>query len=128
MTKTQFIACVAAGAAAMSLSGCGTITPKATDLQTADFGPAPNQAAILSGVQSWMEPKLRDPMSAIYNCGNPRRAWTNVFGRITYGWAVNCTVNAKNAYGGYVGAKPYGYLFRDNRVVQDAWATIGYVD
>lgn len=75
-----------------------------------------------------MEPKLRDPTSAVYTCGSPRRAWTNVYGKITYGWAVNCTINAKNAYGGYVGAKPYGFLFQGQRVVQDAWANIGYVD
>lgn len=127
LKKTLYIACVAA-AAGLSLGGCGTITPKAIDLQTADFGPAPDQTAIMSGVKAWMDPKLKDPMSATYQCGNPRRAWTNVFGNLTYGWEVNCMINARNSFGGYVGAKPYGFLFKDGRVVQDAWANIGYVN
>ena len=126
MNKTIYAAY--AIAAATLLTGCGTITPKAVDLQTAYYGPAPSQAAILTNVKAWIEPKLKDPMSAVYDCGNPRRAWTNVFGKLTYGWAVNCTVNAKNSFGGYVGAKPYGFLFQGDRIVQDAWANIGYVE
>lgn len=85
LKKVVYIACAAA-AAAMSLSSCGTVTPKALELQTADFGPAPDHSAVLSSAQAWLEPKLKDPMSAIYKCGNPRRAWTNVFGKLTYGW------------------------------------------
>jgi hypothetical protein len=38
--------------------------------------------------------------------------------KVTYGWAVCGTVNAKNRYGGYVGAQPFFVLIRDNQVVR----------
>lgn len=34
-----------------------------------------------------------------------------------YGWIVNVSINAKNSYGGYVGFKPYSFLFRAEEIV-----------
>lgn len=31
---------------------------------------------------------------------------------------MNCNVNAKNSYGGYVGAKPYAFTFRNGSLVR----------
>ena len=126
MTKT--VGVVAVCVAAASLSACGTIKPDPVQISATSFAPAPTDDEVMAAVRTHERAKLKDPYSAIYECGRPRKAWTNVFGRIIYGWAVACTVNAKNSFGAYIGAQPRGYLFQGPAIVQDAWANIGYVE
>ena len=124
MRKISIVVALSAAA----VTACGTVKPDIAQVQSANFGPAPSNEAILAAVRAQEASRLKDPYSALYECRAPRRAWTNVFGKITYGWAVACTVNAKNSFGAYVGVQPRGYLFQGDVIVQDAWANIGFVD
>jgi len=64
---------------------------------------------------------LKDPESARYRFGTPKKAYVNEGlayggGVAWYGWLVDVAVNAKNSFGGYTGAKPYVALFKNGRV------------
>ena len=128
MTKISIWSSVCVVAAAISLSACGTITPAPADISQAYFGKKPSPTTTLNAFKARYSATLKDPASAIYECGDPRRGWTNRFGNIAYGWIVYCSVNAKNSYGAYVGARPYGLLFRDDQIVHVDWANAEYVD
>lgn len=41
----------------------------------------------------------------------------SLLGPSSYGWGVCYTVNAKNSFGGYVGARPVMFVFRDGAIV-----------
>jgi hypothetical protein len=100
---------------ALLLSGCASApTPSIQELDAADYGPPP--ANFKLNVLSFMQAHLRDPESARYTfyqvpqktyAGTPRK----------YGWAACVTVNAKNAYGGYTGGKPYFFMVRNNVII-----------
>jgi hypothetical protein len=42
-----------------------------------------------------------------------------------FGFSVCAEINAKNSYGGYVGAQTYWFLFRDGKIAR-AQSTIGF--
>jgi hypothetical protein len=58
---------------------------------------------------------LRDPYSAVYTFERPVRAW-GFFGEDPIRWVVCGTVNAKNAFGGYVGAKHFMAHYLHGRI------------
>jgi len=110
------------------LAACGLIRPKPADILAAEFGPKPTQEEVLSSVKAHMSRLLFDPYSAVYECGTARKAWVNLVGKIHYGWAAFCEINAKNRFGGYVGARPYGFMINYGRVTLDGWANLEFVD
>lgn len=95
--------------------------PSASELESADFGPAP-AGELDAAIAHTFGPVLLDPASALYSFGEPEHAWLPSYhfrargapmepGHV-YGWRVRFEVNARNAFGGYAGAQPYEAFFR----------------
>ncbi len=83
-----------------------------------DHGPPPSEN-YRAEIRERMGQSLKDPDSARYEIGQPRRrefrrGW---FRTTFYGWGVPFTCNAKNSFGGYVGRQSYIAVFRDGRLV-----------
>lgn len=102
--------------AALALSGCATL-PTAEEVAAADFGSEPTDHEEI--VRTYYGNTLRDPDSAQYRTiTNPRQYWLgDRFNGAQYGYLVCVTLNAKNAYGAYVGYKTDGLLIRNGTVV-----------
>ena len=63
---------------------------------------------------------LKDPLAAQFRNDSTceKGTWSASFvkGGIEYGWIQTGEVNGKNAFGGYVGFKPYKVIIRDGIV------------
>lgn len=97
-------------AMAILLSGCAGLAPLPPN---ADFGPPP--VAYEEAIKAHMEAKLKDPDSAKYRFGQPRKGYANkgmaLGGQVIFvGYVVPFQVNAKNSFGGYTGFKPFQAL------------------
>lgn len=95
--------------AGLILSGCAK-APTREEFYKADFGPKPDNYEQL--VKDYYFTKLFDPYSAQYTFAQPHKGWLR-FGGGTYGWYVCGTVNSKNRFGAYVGARPFYFMIRD---------------
>ena len=108
----------------MIIAGCAT-TPSPEELATAYYGPYPNEYESI--IKSFMAPVLRDAQSAIYKFKEPYKGYAykwvdqngndSLSGTVEYGWVVETSINAKNAFGGYTGFEQINFVIRDNRVV-----------
>lgn len=111
--KTIIIALVAV----LLFAGCVT----SEQLAVADYGPAPTDAEAQS--KTYFEKALRDPDSAKYKFETLGRGWVKdglvMGGKTHYGWIQVVSVNAKNGFGGYTGAKDHYLFFRDGKLVRD---------
>ena len=113
------------------LAGCVSVSQE--DIKAVDFGAKPSNYE--ERVKDYMAMQLKDPMSAVYNFRLPlRRAVvkTGMLDNFTkyYGWVVEVSVNAKNSFGGYTGAKTYFIFIRPDGLRADitdrlkgGWAT-----
>ena len=104
---------------AVCLSGCAKQLTR-EEFSKGDPGPYPLNFQEL--VKSAMETRLKDPYSAHYNfLQAPVKRYESksplVGGGVTFGWGGFFTVNAKNSFGAYVGARKYEYLIKDGVVV-----------
>ena len=103
------------------LSACaGAPIPKKSEVEAADYGSKPSSEYAQELVRQYMAKRLYDPYSATFTCTEPLRAWASgsimvhaeLGGRIHYGYLLHCSINAKNRFGGYVGAKGYNFMIR----------------
>lgn len=103
------------------LTACaGAPIPKKAEVEAADYGSKPSSEYAQELVKQYMADRLLDPYSATYNCMEPLRAWASASiivhadlgGRIHYGYLLHCSINAKNRFGAYVGAKGYNFMIR----------------
>lgn len=105
----------------MLLAACAPM-PVVTQQQlaTADYGSPITQTQAEQLAKSWLDGTLKDPYSAV-------EQWQPVQkGIVTTslldghkelpGYIMDGMVNAKNSYGGYVGARAYRFLFRDGSI------------
>ena len=71
------------------------------------FAPKPTREAAIALVQRYLKAHLLDPGSAMVECGQvSEAAWVKpILDPRRYGYFLKCSVNAKNLYGGYVGAQ-----------------------
>ena len=104
-------------ATASILSGC--VSSYQRPEPGADYGIPPVNYE--QTIKEHFESVLKDPESAIYRFGQPIKAYENeglFFGGklIWLGYLVDVEVNAKNSFGGYVGYKPYIFLFNGNQI------------
>lgn len=102
-------------------SGCTAVPrPSPQELAATEFGPAPSPEQIESEVKSYFQFRLRDPLSAQYQFGKPEKYFIRKRGeQAIYGaWRVYGNINAKNAYGAYIGFEQFGFLFRNGRIEQ----------
>lgn len=104
----------------ISLSGCAS-KPTPEQIQSADYGASVYQADAEKAVKSFFQGYLKDPDSARYSFGSVYRGYVvgSVFeGRkVEGGYLLEVAVNAKNSFGGYVGARNYRFLLRNDRLV-----------
>jgi len=100
------------------LAGC-THTITKEQWQNADFGGRLDKAAYVAYIQQSVSRSLIDPGSMRMGCNDARKGWarTDLSGQPQFGWTVLCSVNAKNQFGGYTGAKLYVYLFKGDRLL-----------
>lgn len=102
------------------LSACATV-PTADEQRAADYGLPIAQEDAERLAEAYLAPRLKDPMSAVYVWDRVTKGYmagAPIAGRkLTYGYLLTGTVNAKNSFGGYVGAKRYGFVFRDGVIV-----------
>ncbi|WP_075335043.1 MULTISPECIES: hypothetical protein [Serratia] len=103
--------------ATLFLSGC-MATPSATQLSNANYGTLPD--SYKENIQNAISVGLKDPDSAKYKFGEPRKAYlqgglSEDF-KMYYGWAIPVAVNAKNSYGAYVGYKTMYYMYSSGRL------------
>lgn len=81
-------------------------------------------------IDEYLEGHLRDPYSAVKRVTRaPRFGTLRKDAYTTWtGWAVCMSINAKNAYGGFTGSKPYVFVISADRVLgmlndPDSWWT-----
>ncbi|ALX95248.1 hypothetical protein [Serratia fonticola] len=104
--------------ASLFLTGC-MATPSPTQLSSANYGELP--ASYKEDIQNNISAELKDPFSASYKFGAPKKAYlqgglVENF-KMYYGWVVPVSVNAKNSYGAYTGFKTRQYMFIDGVMV-----------
>lgn len=107
------------------LVGCASAPPTQQELASADYGRAISQQAAQDLAQTYLRGALKDPLSAQYEWGQVQRGWVKDSplqgGKATFGYTLNVKINARNSFGGYVGFKPYMFVFRNEMLVQ-VWA------
>lgn len=97
------------------LSSCGMIQPTPQQLSE-NVGPFPENYQEL--VSARIASHLLDPYSVHFDfVAPPERGWQNRYGKLYIGWRGQVGVNAKNAYGAYVGLRHYDYVIRNGRVI-----------
>jgi len=105
----------------MLLVGCasGPLTNAAgQSLTSADFGPFPMEHSAVFAAH--LDATLKDPTSAqVRHYGGPATYAkpASLFADPVYGWGTCYTVNAKNSFGGYTGAKAYLAVIRNGQLI-----------
>ncbi|NLA67988.1 MAG: hypothetical protein GX856_07070 [Gammaproteobacteria bacterium] len=96
-------------------------SPTAEQQAAADYGPPVGQEAAEAAAKEYLGGRLKDPYSAVYQCAPISKGFIQaaplVGQKMQFGWLLDCTVNSKNSFGAYTGAKPYQFLFRDGRII-----------
>lgn len=112
---------LAAACLALALSACKMGPPTEEERAAADYGAPITQEDAEAQANGWLDRHLKDPDSAQAEWGPVSQGWARepVFdgGDLMFGYSLEGMVNAKNSFGGYVGAKPYSFLFRDGQMI-----------
>ena len=107
--KQLFVA--SAFALSLALVGCAnTVKP----INQVKFWPKPSKEKAMLKINGFLKNHLLDPYSAQVECSDVSDeawVWPGVGYDTNYGYLVICQVNAKNKFGGYVGAKRYVFRF-----------------
>ncbi len=107
------------------LSACVAPGPGPSELAAASYGSMPSESELRQALNAYGSENLIDPLSAMYFItGDPRKGWAkpNAFlvgherDPAMFGWLVSVDINSKNRLGGYVGRRPYIFLYKDGRV------------
>lgn len=103
------------------LSACAPryTAPSQAEIEAADAGEFPADYQDL--IPRYMAASLIDPYSAQYTFTAPQKGWIPPrWGEdppaVRFGWWVFGSVNAKNSFGGYVGARACRWFLRDGMV------------
>lgn len=106
-----------------TLSGCAA-PPTQQEIASADYGVVISQADAEAKAKEVLARTLKDPYTAQLAFGSLYKGYSltaPLQGRkASYGYMLDVMVNAKNSYGGYTGAKPYRFMFRNGQLV-DGW-------
>ena len=133
LVKTMTVAGLSLAAAVLSLAGCasGERKPFKIDFYAAEYGEPFTQEDCIFIAEGYIGAFLKDPYSAKWRHGKCRKAVgiANAGARVmpngsraesdqvVYGYAIEGSVNAKNSFGGYTGAKGYRMLLRNRTIV-----------
>jgi hypothetical protein len=101
------------------LTGCVQRGVTKEQWQNANFGEKLNDSVYIAYIRQDVTKALIDPDSLKMSCADSRKGWAKKAGfePKQFGWLVYCEINAKNRFGGYVGAKSYVYLFNGEKVL-----------
>jgi len=104
------------------LTGCLASAPTKEDFLSADYGQPMEQAQCELLAVQVIDSILIDPSSAQYSftkCQTGGMGSVPVMGlEKEFGYIMDVIVNAKNRFGGYVGRKNYGFLFKNGVVIR----------
>lgn len=107
----------------VGLGGCASV-PSVAEQAAADYGAPIEQSEAQAAAEAHIKARLKDPMSAVFAWKPLYKGYLRgapIVGRETiYGYLLDGTVNAKNSYGGYTGAKSYQVIFHDGVIVHAA--------
>lgn len=100
------------------ISGCATM-PTQEQIANMDYGTPPT-INCETVIKEYLSKVLFDPYSAVYEgFTTPQKYWyKEPFGKLYSGYVVFVKINAKNQMGGYVGIKPFGFIFKDDVVIK----------
>lgn len=102
------------------LAACASGPPTKEELASADYGSVISQSDAQQKAQSFLSNRLKDPYSAQYQWGNVYQGWIRHApihgGGLVFGYILDVNVNAKNSFGGYVGFKPYRFVFYNGAI------------
>ena len=98
----------------LALAGC-FVPPTEQQILSADCGAYPENYQQI--VQAYYSTVLFDPYSAVYQFGPARRGYGYNNFQLVWGYVVEGNVNAKNRFGGYVGAAPFAFLIRNGQLI-----------
>jgi len=96
----------------LPLASCASM-PSGEQYINADYGSYPQNYE--QRIKDYFSNILRDPYSAQYKFHKPFKGWLNkqLYSGHEFGWIVRVWVNAKNAFGGYIGEKHYMFFFKN---------------
>jgi len=98
------------------LASCVSVSQE--EFAIAHFGEPPINYS--EDIKRLMSSYFKDPVSAQYTFETPRKGMSQdgwaVGNKKHFGYLVKATINAKNGFGGYTGAKPYVFLFSSGQV------------
>ena len=105
----------------LTLIGCAS-APSQEEMANADYGSYQSPENCVLVAESKIRSTLKDPSSAQFSHGRCYQGyWSSVpiLGmKAAFGYMQQGTVNAKNSYGGYVGARSYNALIQNGYVVR----------
>ncbi|MNR13177.1 hypothetical protein D3C85_1295700 [compost metagenome] len=101
----------------LTVMGCTSSPVDPSKVALGDYGDFPTNYQ--ETVIGYFQQTLKDPYSAQYKFGTPykgylRDAPINGGEPTVFGYIVDCSVNAKNSYGGYTGDKHYRMFLKNN--------------
>ena len=99
-------------------SGCATIhKPTSEEAAKAEYGSYPKDYELI--VRDYFSKVLFDPESAQFrDWRGPSQGYIYDISGCYYGYRVCVLVNAKNRFGGYVGAVPYLFVLNNGRIAK----------
>ena len=103
------------------MAGWAYAPPTAQEIATVGGYGAPLTIDWQAAVKTWFFNNLKDPLSAQCVFSKPFPGYVHTApiegAKLLLGYKVVVKVNAKNSFGGYIGFRPYLFLFRDNQII-----------
>lgn len=101
-------------------ASCAT-APTSEEISKIGYG-EPLTIDYKADIKAYFEQSLVDPFSAHIKYEEPRTYWLKapplLGGGLIAGYGVPVQVNAKNRMGGYVGWRPYLFIFRNDHLIK----------
>lgn len=107
-------------ATTLLVTGCAS-APTQDQINAADYGASISQDDAVALATNYEKSKAKDPYSLKVECGQVYKGWTsNRFSSksMVAGYLLDCSVNGKNSFGAYVGARKYRFVIHDGSVVK----------
>lgn len=104
-------------------AGCAS-GPSQEQITNANYGSAPDQAAVEQAAKSFFTMHLKDASSAQYQFAPAYKGWVSTNrlegSKLVAGYILDALVNAKNSFGGYTGWQKYQFVFNNGKIVRAA--------
>ena len=108
--------------ALLAVASCQTGPPTTDELAHANYGSPISQEDAQAKATAWLQATLKDPDSMRAEWSPVKQGWQReTLGDLHFGYRMAASVNAKNSFGGYVGARPYVFMF-SNGALAHVWA------